>query len=89
MPELLFPSVEGFGIHVGQLAEKPGLTYINGENTITYFGVLLYTPDNENRTPFLVSCLCFQGLDSARFFRVSPVRRYTVQSVMGSAPRDR
>ena len=46
-------------------------------------------PNNENRTPFWVSCLCFQGLDSARFFRVSPVRRYTVQSVMGSAPRDR
>lgn len=44
IPELLFPSVEGFGIHVGQLSEKAGLHYINGENTVTYFGVLLYNP---------------------------------------------
>lgn len=47
MPELLFPSVEGFGIHVGQLAQKAGLTYINGENTVTYFGVLLYHSPEE------------------------------------------
>lgn len=47
MPERLFPSVEGFGIHVGQLAEKAGLNYINGENTVTYFGVLLYHSPEE------------------------------------------
>ncbi len=49
MPELLFPSVEGFGIHVGQLAEKAGLHYTNGENTFTYFGLLLYNPLSERQ----------------------------------------
>lgn len=41
-PELLFPSVEGFGILVAGLAEAAGVHYINGPDTVTYFGVLLY-----------------------------------------------
>lgn len=41
-PELLFPSVEGFGILVAGLAEAANINYINGANTVTYFGVLLY-----------------------------------------------
>ncbi len=41
-PEKLFPSVEGFGIYVNQLAESAGIKYINGANTVTYFGMLLY-----------------------------------------------
>ncbi len=42
IPEKLFPSIEGFGIHVAVLAEKAGILYNNGENTVTYFGMLLY-----------------------------------------------
>lgn len=38
----LFPSVEGFGIYVNQLAESAGLKYIAGPNTVTYFGMLLF-----------------------------------------------
>ena len=42
MPEKLFPSVEGFGINVVALASKVGLKYNNGENTVTYFGMLMF-----------------------------------------------
>ena len=41
-PELLFPSLEGFGIHVAKLAKCTNIKYVNGENTATYFGMLLY-----------------------------------------------
>ena len=43
-PERLFPSLEGFGIHVAKLAESAKVKYINGENTVTYFGMLLFDP---------------------------------------------
>ena len=39
---LLYTSLEGFGIDVASLAAKAGLTYNGGENTVTYFGMLLY-----------------------------------------------
>lgn len=42
MPEMLFPSLEGFGINVARLAQTSGIKYINGANTVTYFGMLLY-----------------------------------------------
>lgn len=42
MPDKLFPSLEGFGIHVTKLAVSAGIHYINGANTVTYFGMLLY-----------------------------------------------
>ena len=42
MPDKLFPSLEGFGIHVAKLAASAGIHYINGANTVTYFGMLLY-----------------------------------------------
>lgn len=41
-PELLFPSLEGFGIHVARLASCANIKYINGKNTVTYFGMFLY-----------------------------------------------
>jgi predicted metal-binding protein len=40
-PEKLFPSVESFGILVAGLAEAAKINYINGPNTVTYFGMLL------------------------------------------------
>ena len=42
MPDKLFPSLEGFGIQVAKLAASAGIHYINGTNTVTYFGMLLY-----------------------------------------------
>lgn len=41
-PERLFPAVEGFGIYVNQLAKSADIHYINGENTVTYIGMLLF-----------------------------------------------
>lgn len=40
--EMLFPSLEGFGINVAKLAETANLKYMNGEKNVTYFGALLY-----------------------------------------------
>ena len=42
MPETLFPSLEGFGIQVSELAARAGIAYTNGPGTVTYFGMLLY-----------------------------------------------
>ena len=42
MPEMLFPSIEGFGIQVAALAAAAGIGYNNGPHTVTYFGMLLY-----------------------------------------------
>lgn len=41
-PEKLHPSVEAYGILVSNLAKKAGVNYINGKDTVTYFGALLY-----------------------------------------------
>jgi predicted metal-binding protein len=41
-PERLQHSIEGYGIIVNKLAEKLNINYNNGENTVTYFGALLY-----------------------------------------------
>lgn len=38
----LYPSIEGYGILVANLAESANIKYINGQNTVTYFGMLLY-----------------------------------------------
>jgi len=40
-PEKAFASLEAYGIYVSLLAEVCGLKYINGVNTITYFGAVL------------------------------------------------
>ena len=42
-PEMLFPSLEGYGIYVSELAARASLSYNNGPNTVTYFGMLLYS----------------------------------------------
>ena len=41
--ESLIPCVEGFGIVVPLLAEKAGIAFDNGGNTVTWFGVILFT----------------------------------------------
>ena len=44
-PEELQPSIEGFGFIVSELAKQAGIPYMNGKNTVTFFGGVLY---NEN-----------------------------------------
>ncbi len=41
-PDQAIASLESYGIQVSSLAERCGLKYINGQNTVTYFGVILY-----------------------------------------------
>ena len=40
-PELACPSIESYGIQVSELAKRCGMKYINGVNTVTYFGTVL------------------------------------------------
>jgi len=40
-PERAMASLEAHGINVSKLAEQAGMKYINGQNTVTYFGVIL------------------------------------------------
>ena len=42
-PEKLLPPMEGYGIDVYRTAKGTELKYINGENTVTYFGLVLFT----------------------------------------------
>lgn len=41
-PEKLFPAFEGHGIVVAEVAKMAGINYINGKDTVTYLGMLLY-----------------------------------------------
>jgi len=41
-PEVATPSLEAHGIAVSQLATLAGMKYINGQDTVTYFGAVLY-----------------------------------------------
>ena len=42
-PEKMIPCIEGFGIIVPLLAEKAGIEFDNGGNTVTWFGMVLFT----------------------------------------------
>lgn len=41
-PEKLAPSVESYGIEVNRLARTVNVNYINGANTVTYFGCIIF-----------------------------------------------
>ena len=41
-PEKLYQTVEGYGFNVSKMAASAGMKYNNGQNTITYFGALLF-----------------------------------------------
>lgn len=41
-PDQAITSLEACGVNVSELAHTCGLKYINGANTVTYFGLLLY-----------------------------------------------
>ena len=42
-PDRLFHSIEGYGFVVSNLARQAGIHYLNGKNTVTYFGAILFT----------------------------------------------
>ena len=41
-PDLAMSSLETYGINVSELAKAAGMKYINGQNTVTYFGAALF-----------------------------------------------
>ena len=46
-PEKAMPSLEAYGVNVSELAKAAGMKYINGQNTVTYFGAVLFSLDGE------------------------------------------
>lgn len=53
-PNEALPSLEAYGIFVSETAENAGLNYINGTNTVTYFGMILF---GEHSVPESLICL--------------------------------
>ncbi len=43
-PDTLYPSIESYCVEVNRLAASAGIHYINGANTVTYFGCIFYDP---------------------------------------------
>jgi predicted metal-binding protein len=41
-PELAMSSLEAYGINVSRLAPAADMKYINGSNTVTYFGAVFF-----------------------------------------------
>lgn len=41
-PQEAYPSLESHGIFVSDLAGRAGMKYINGKDTVTYFGAIFY-----------------------------------------------
>ena len=46
-PDRAMPSLEAYGINVSELAKAADMKYINGQNTVTYFGAVLFSLDGE------------------------------------------
>lgn len=43
VPDWALPSLESYGVNVYSTSQYAGLAYINGQNTVTYFGMVLLT----------------------------------------------
>ena len=41
-PDKRIPSLEAYGVNVSKTAAAAGMKYINGQNTVTYFGGVLF-----------------------------------------------
>lgn len=41
-PDTLYPSIESYCVEVNRLAKIAGINYINGADTVTYFGCIMY-----------------------------------------------
>jgi predicted metal-binding protein len=48
-PEKAMPSLESYGVNVSELAKASGMKYINGQDTVTYFGAVLFSLKGENQ----------------------------------------
>ena len=48
-PERAMPSLEAYGINVSALAKSAGMKYINGQDTVTYFGAVLISLNGETQ----------------------------------------
>ncbi len=48
-PQKAMASLEAYGVNVSQLAKSAGMKYINGQNTVTYFGAVLFSLDGEEK----------------------------------------
>jgi len=48
-PDQALPSLEAYGVNVHDTAQNVGLPYINGANTVTYFGAVLYQEEKWER----------------------------------------
>jgi len=46
-PELAMASLEAYGINVSLLAKAADMKYCNGQNTVTYFGAVLFSLSGE------------------------------------------
>ncbi len=44
-PEKAMSSLEGYGLNVSATAKNTSMKYINGANTVTYFGIVLFRED--------------------------------------------
>ena len=42
-PDRAMPSLEAYGVNVSELAKTSRMRYINGQNTVTYFGAVLFS----------------------------------------------
>lgn len=42
-PDRAIVSLEAYGVDVSQLAKAAGMNYVNGPNTVTYFGMVLFS----------------------------------------------
>ena len=42
-PHLALPSLEAYGVNVSKLAATASMKYINGQDTVTYFGAVLFS----------------------------------------------
>lgn len=42
-PQYAMASLEAYGINVSQLAKTADMKYVNGQNTVTYFGAVLFS----------------------------------------------
>lgn len=46
-PHLALPSLEAYGVNVSSLAKIADMNYTNGQNTVTFFGAVLFSIDGE------------------------------------------
>lgn len=44
-PDIAMPSLESYGINVSKLAKSANMKYTNGQDTVTYFGAVLFSTE--------------------------------------------